>query len=109
MGCGRGFFGGGREGEGELRLFFLEAGEGRFELVVGAVLRFDVVVDAVDFLNIEGRDWYSGRHTRRDEKLRTFWNVSINSPIGLSARYLTLFQLKFLRYWSTGSEARQHL
>lgn len=34
---------------------------------------------------------------------QTFCNESISSAIGLSARYLTLFHWKVLRYWSTGS------
>lgn len=94
-----------------IRLLSLEDRERGLDLIVLVVFVLDVVVYAVDFLRpmlvrtplpvIE----FGARFKKH--RARTFCSMSISSPSGLSALYLTLFQWKLLRYWSTGSSSYQ--
>ena len=83
-------------GKATLRLLSLEDCEGGLDLVVLIVFILNVVIYTGDFLRIVT----SANCTSNlvNPRSQTFCSISMSSPRGLSALYLTLFQWKALRY-----------
>lgn len=68
------------------------------DLIVLSELGLDIVIDTDELLQA-----HISYHHCYIEMCLTFCKESIISTRGLSARYLTLFQVKVRKYWSAGS------